>query len=152
MSVHDTRSIVFFNSYTMERFDVQFISAPKDQLNEWWKSLDQEMKNFVKAKVGRLIHLLEIDTQTGVPWVISQVWCLETSTFVFGKHELTFTLEEYSVALGISRGTELVRLSIGIKLISILSQFLRIEIAEVKKVVKANCNACPFTFSTKCFF
>jgi len=46
---------------------------------------------------------------------------------------------------------ELVRPPIGIDSISELSQFLEIEAEEVRKVVKANCYACPFSFLEGCF-
>jgi len=64
---------------------------------------------------------------------------------------LTPTLEEYSVAIGMPLENELVRPPIDIDSISELSQFLEIEAERVRKIVKANCFACPFLFLERLF-
>lgn len=73
------------------------------------------------------------------------------STFIFDKHELTPNLKEYSAAIEIYLGTKFVKPPIDMEPISFLSQFLRIKDEEVRKVVKANCNACLFSFLAEIF-
>lgn len=135
----------------MGKTDVQFISTPKKELKTWLDQLDQEGQRYVKARIARLLPLLEINIHSGVMQTLPHFWCPQTSTFIFGEHELTPTLEEYSVAIGMPLEKELVRPPIGIDSISELSQFLTIKAEMVRKVVKANCYACPFSFLAKCF-
>ena len=145
------RSVVSLNLYMMRRADVQFISTPKTKLIMWWDQLDRNGQRQVKARIGRLLPLLKINIHSGVMQAIPHFWCPQTSTFIFGEFELTPTLEEYSIAIGIPLGTELVKPPIGIDPISELSQFLRVRAEVVRKVVKANCYACPFSFLAECF-
>jgi len=60
-------------------------------------------------------------------------------------------LEEYSVAIGMPLEKELVRPHIGINSIFELLKFLRIKVKMVRKVIKANYYACPFSFLAESF-
>ncbi|KAI6686557.1 hypothetical protein NL676_032470 [Syzygium grande] len=114
----------------MGRADVQFISTPKKELIAWWDQLDQDGQRQVESRIGRLLPLLKINTYSRVMQAIPHFWCPQTSTFIFGEFELTPTLEEYSIAIGMPLEAELVKPPIGIDPISELSQFLRVR-AEV---------------------
>lgn len=117
----------------------------------WLDQLDQESQRYVKTRIARLLPLLDISIHSSVIQVLPHFWCPQTSTFIFGEYELTPTIEEYSVAIGMPLEKELVRPFIGIDSISELSEFLEIEAKRVRKVVKAICFACPFSFLKGCF-
>lgn len=72
--------------------------------------------------------------------------CPQTSIFIFDKHKLTLTLEEYSIAIGNPLKSELISPPIGIESISTLSNFMRIKEDKVRNFLKSNRNDCLFSF------
>lgn len=138
----------FPSLYAMGRFDIQFIPTPKGELLRWWKQLDQLGQECVKSRIGHLLPLLQINIHSGVMQALPHFWCPETSTFIFGKFELTPTLEEYSLAIGMPLGSELVK-PIGIDPVVSLSRFLKNH--SVREIVQANNNAFPLSSLTECF-
>jgi len=107
----------------MGRVDIQFIPTPKKELLSWWSQLDQLGQEHVKASIGHLLPLLQININSGVMQALLHFWYPKTSSFMFGKFELTPTLEEYSLAIGISLGKELAKPPIGVDPVVILSRF-----------------------------
>lgn len=130
--------------------ELYIIAAPKAELRTWWDRLDPTGHDWVRSYVGRLLPLLEIETHCVVR-ALAHVWCPETCTFMFGDHELTPTLEEYSVAMGKPLVSELIGPPIGAEHVSTLSDFLRVKEGDVRKVLKANRKTCPFSFLNELF-
>lgn len=124
---------------------------PKSELGGWLAQLDSVAREYVKRRLGLLVHLLEVRIRTGLIQAIAHFWCPETSTFIFGRHELTPTLEEYSVLIGKSLDSEPIGPYIGTNPQLLLAEFLKIEVAEARKVLKSSYENCPFSFLTECF-
>ncbi|KAL3718684.1 hypothetical protein ACJRO7_003755 [Eucalyptus globulus] len=135
----------------MGRADIRFVPAPKVELKSWWDRLGSDGQSYVENRLGRLVPLLDIDIQSGVMQALAHFWCPQTSTFIFGKHELTPTLEEYSIAIGKPLELELISPPLGLEPESILSDFLRMDKNQIKRVLKDNCHACPFSFLDQSF-
>jgi len=135
----------------MGRSDIRFVPAPKAELKSWWDCLGHDGQSYVESRLGRLVPLLDIDVQSGVMQALAHFWCPQTSTFIFGKHELAPTLEEYSIAIGKPLELELINPPLGIEPESILSDFLRMDKNQIKRVLKDNCLACPFSFLDRSF-
>ncbi|XP_048137654.1 RNA polymerase II C-terminal domain phosphatase-like 2 isoform X2 [Rhodamnia argentea] len=128
------------------RYDIKIINPPNSELLEWWNRLDQSGHDYINSKVGKLVSLLHAETLISPVRALAHFWNPATSTFVFGRHELVPTIEEYNVAIGITSITKLVRPPIGLKPVSVLASFLNIKAEEIDKVLKANRNSCPLTF------
>ncbi|XP_030439868.2 uncharacterized protein LOC115661802 [Syzygium oleosum] len=135
----------------MGNSDIRLILPPKKELNAWWDKLDRAGREFVELTIGRLLPLLRINIHGGLIQALAHCWCPETTTFIFGKHELTPTLEEYSIAIGKPLELELISPPIGINPVSILSDFLRIKEEKIRKILKGHRNTCPFSFLDECF-
>ncbi|KAL3745967.1 hypothetical protein ACJRO7_014981 [Eucalyptus globulus] len=132
--------------------DIRIILPPKEELSTWWDKLDQNSRQFVESHIGRLLPLLRINIHGGLVQALAHYWCPETSTFIFGnKHELTPTLEEYSIAIRKSLKAELISPPIRIDPVTALYDFLRIKEDDIRKVLKAHHNACPLSFLKECF-
>ena len=89
---------------------------------------------------------MEVKVRTGLVRALAHFWCPETSTFIFSKHELTPTLEEYSVIIGKPLGSELVTPPLGIDSTLMFSEFFGVRKDELGKVLKENRGACHFSF------
>lgn len=132
--------------------DIRIILPPKEELSAWWDKLDQAGRQFVESHISRLLPLLRVNIHGGLIQALGHCWCPETSTFIFGgKHELTPTLEEYSIAIGKPLKAELISPPIGIDPVVALSDFLRIKKDNVRKVLKAHRNTCHLSFLKECF-
>ncbi|XP_056174641.1 uncharacterized protein LOC115667685 [Syzygium oleosum] len=131
--------------------DIRILDAPKDELRAWWNLLSPTNRKLVEGHIGRLLPLLEVKVRTGLVRALAHFWCPETSTFIFGKHELTPTLEEYSVLIGKPLESELVTPPLGIDSTLMLAEFLNVGKDELGKVLKANRGTCPFSFLSQCF-
>ncbi|KAL3740080.1 hypothetical protein ACJRO7_021369 [Eucalyptus globulus] len=135
----------------MGKSDIRFVPAPKAELKSWWDRLGHEGQSYVESRLGRLVPLLDVDVQSGVMQALAHFWSPQTSTFIFGKHELTPTLEEYNIAIGKPLELELINPPIGLEPESILSDFLKMDKNLIKRVLKDNCLACPFSFLDQIF-
>ena len=109
--------------YTMGGADIRILDAPKDELRAWWNLLSPTNRKLVQGHIGWLLPLLEVKVRTGLVRELAHFWYPETSTFIFGKHELTPTLEEYSVIIGKPLGSELVTPPLGIDSTLMFSEF-----------------------------
>jgi len=70
---------------------------------------------------------------------------------MFNRLELTPTLEEYSITIGMPLKSKLVRPPTGIDAVRGLAPLLRIEIHMMRQILKTNHNTCPLAFLTDCF-
>ncbi|XP_056170735.1 RNA polymerase II C-terminal domain phosphatase-like 2 isoform X2 [Syzygium oleosum] len=128
------------------RTDIKIIFAPNSILLEWWDRLDQSGHDYISSKIGKLASLLHVEIRFSLVQALAHFWNPMTSTFVFGRHELVPTIEEYNVAIGVTPITKLVRPPIGLKPESVLARFLNMKANEIEKVLKSNHNSCPITF------
>jgi len=85
---------------TMGFPELRIIPIPKKALLDMWDALDVDKKTFVEKKLGYLIFLLYRESHVPLVKAMAHFWNPKTSTFVFGHHELTPTLEELEIIIG----------------------------------------------------
>ena len=105
----------------------------------------------MEKRIGYLPALLYVEPHIAMIKALSHFWNLKTYTFLFGRNELTPTIEEYDIAIGRVGSFGLVSPPIDIDPITLLSQFLGVDTIQIKSVLRENSNAFSFTFLERHF-
>lgn len=105
----------------------------------------------MKAKVGHLLSLIQITVRPEVIQAMAHFWCPKTVTFIFGRFELTPTLEEYIIITGMPLEKKLVKPSTGLIPIRGLARLLRTEVHTMIQILEDNHKTCPLEFMNACF-
>ena len=106
----------------------------------------------MEKRIGYLPALLYVEPRIAMIKALSHFWNSKTSTFVFGRNELTPTIEEYDIVIGRVGSFGLVSPPIDIDPITLLSQFLGVDTIQIKSILRGNSNAFSFTFLERHFF
>ena len=104
----------------MDMSEIRIIPVPR-ALVVMWESLESKQKDYVEKRIGYLPTLLYIEPRIAMIKALSHFWNSKTSTFVFGRNELTPTIEEYDIAIGRVGSFGLVSPPIDIDPITLLS-------------------------------
>ena len=74
-------------------------TIPKD-LWQWWTDMGSHQKKRLKAHLGHLVHLMEIDPRRDVVKVLIPFWDPKTNVFSFSDCDMTPTLKEIAGFMG----------------------------------------------------
>ncbi|KAI3435208.1 uncharacterized protein J3R85_006312 [Psidium guajava] len=136
----------------MGHIDIRFVYIPKAELKQMWRHLSIDAQTYALSRMGHVLPLLDIELQTRVMQALAHFWCPYTTTFILGKHELTPTLEEYSLAIGKPLSINLICPCVEMDPIFIFVEFLKISENKMRKILKGNCHMCPFSFLVELFY